>query len=467
MVFSSLVFLLRFLPVTILLYMIAPNIRIKNIVLIVASLIFYAWGEPVWVILLICSSLIDFVCGGLAGKYRNTARGKLFMIISLVLNLSLLGFFKYGNFFIDNVNALFGVSIPDSGISLPIGISFYTMQTISYTIDAYRGKVKVQKSFLNFLLFVSMFPQLVAGPIVRYEDIEDQLADRRITLQDIYSGIMRFVLGLAKKTLIANYAGSLAMTFLDGDLMSQSAPYVWFGLLCFTFQIYFDFSGYSDMAIGLGKMFGFQFPENFNHPYIAQSITDFWRRWHMTLSTFFRDYVYIPLGGNRRLQYRNILIVWMLTGLWHGASWNFVFWGLYFAVILILEKRFLLKVLEKASKAVRIAYSFFLVMFGFNFFYFVDYKRNIEALQVMFGFAGATFTGLDIWRLLINYLPFTALCVICAVPTKDFILNKIRKRNLPEGVLAAGAAVCMALALVLSMAGIVSNSYNPFIYFRF
>lgn len=467
MVFSSLVFLLRFLPITILLYMIAPNIRIKNIVLIVASLIFYAWGEPVWVILLIYSSLIDYVCGGLAGKYQNTARGKLFMIISLVLNLSLLAFFKYGNFFIDNVNALFGVSIPESGISLPIGISFYTMQTISYTIDAYRGKVKVQKSFLNFLLFVSMFPQLVAGPIVRYEDIEDQLADRRITLQNIYSGIMRFVLGLAKKTLIANYAGSLAVTFLEGDLMNRSAPYIWFGLLCFTFQIYFDFSGYSDMAIGLGKMFGFHFPENFNHPYIAQSITDFWRRWHMTLSTFFRDYVYIPLGGNRALQYRNILIVWMLTGLWHGASWNFVFWGLYFAVILILEKRFLLKVLEKVPKVVRIAYSFFLVMFGFNFFYFVDYRRNIEALQVMFGFAGAVFTGLDVWRLLINYLPFIALCVICAVPTKDFVLNKIRKRNLPEGVLAAGAAVCMALALVLSMAGIVSNSYNPFIYFRF
>ncbi len=467
MVFSSLVFLLRFLPITILLYMIAPNIRIKNIVLIVASLLFYAWGEPVWVILLIYSSLIDFVCGGLAGKYRDTAKGKLFMIISLVLNLSLLGLFKYGNFFIDNFNALFGVSIPNSGISLPIGISFYTMQTISYTIDAYRGKVKVQKSFLNFLLFVSMFPQLVAGPIVRYEDIEDQLADRRISLQDIYDGIMRFVLGLSKKTLIANYAGSLAVTFLDGDLMSLSAPYVWFGLLCFTFQIYFDFSGYSDMAIGLGRMFGFHFPENFNHPYTAQSITDFWRRWHMTLGTFFRDYVYIPLGGNRRLQYRNILIVWMLTGLWHGASWNFVFWGLYFAVILILEKRFLLKALEKVPKAIRIAYSFFLVMFGFNFFYFVDFRRNMEALQVMFGFAGAGFTGLDVWRLLINYLPFIALCVICAVPTKDYVLNKIRQRNLPEGVLAVGAAICMTLALALSMSGIVSNSYNPFIYFRF
>lgn len=467
MVFSSLVFLLRFLPVTILLYKIAPNIRIKNIVLIVSSLFFYAWGEPVWVILLIYSSLIDFVCGGLAGKYQNTNKGKLFMTISLVLNLSLLVFFKYGNFFVDNVNALLGIQIPNSGIALPIGISFYTMQTISYTIDAYRGKVKVQKSFLNFLLFVSMFPQLVAGPIVRYEDIEDQLADRRTSLQDVYSGIMRFVLGLAKKTLIANYAGSLAVTFLDGDLLSQSTPYVWFGLLCFTFQIYFDFSGYSDMAIGLGRVFGFRFPENFNHPYISQSITDFWRRWHMTLSGFFKDYVYIPLGGNRRFQYRNIIIVWILTGLWHGASWNFVIWGLYFAVILVMEKTFMLKALQKVPRALRITYSFLLVLFGFNFFYFEDFSRNLEALQVMFGFRGVAFSILDVGQLLINYLPFIAVCVICAAPTKEFILSKIRKRRLPTGVLAAGAAVCTAVALVLSMAAIMSSSYNPFIYFRF
>ncbi len=467
MVFSSLVFLLRFLPVTVLLYKIAPNIRMKNIVLIVSSLFFYAWGEPVWVVLIIFSSIIDFICGGLAGKYQNSSKGKLFMVISLVLNLSLLAFFKYGNFFIDNINALFGIQIPNSNISLPIGISFYTMQTISYTIDAYRGKVKVQKSFMNFLLFVSMFPQLVAGPIVRYEDIEDQLADRRTSLQDIYSGITRFVLGLAKKTLIANYAGSLAVTFLDGDLSSRSAPYVWFGLLCFTFQIYFDFSGYSDMAIGLGKLFGFRFPENFNHPYISQSITDFWRRWHMTLSRFFRDYIYIPLGGNRRLQYRNIIIVWILTGLWHGASWNFVIWGLYFAIILIIEKTFMLKALQRLPKALRIAYSFFLAMFGFNFFYFEDFNRNLEALQVMFGFGGTAFSILDVGQLLINYLPFIAVCVICAVPTKEFILNKIRNKGLPTGVLAAGAAVCTAVALVLSMAAIMSSSYNPFIYFRF
>lgn len=467
MVFSSLVFLLRFLPVAILLYFLAPNIRIKNIVLIAASLFFYAWGEPVWVILLVYSSLIDFVCGGLAGKYQNTKKGRIFLMISLVLNLGLLAFFKYGNFFIDNVNSILGANIPDTGISLPIGISFYTMQTISYTIDAYRGKVKVQKSFVNFLLFVSMFPQLVAGPIVRYEDIEDQLAERGTTLQDIYGGIIRFVTGLAKKTLIANYAGSLAVVYLDGDLSAMSAPLVWFGLLCFTFQIYFDFSGYSDMAIGLGKIFGFRFPENFSHPYVSKSITDFWRRWHMTLGTFFRDYVYIPLGGNRRLQYRNIIIVWMLTGLWHGASWNFVIWGLYFAVILIIEKLFLLKALERVPKPVRIIYSFFLVMFGFNFFYFTDFTRNLQALGIMFGFGGAAFSISDVLRLIVNYLPFTAVCVIFSAPVKQLILAKIKALCHTEGLLTAGSAVIIALTLLLCMASIISNSYNPFIYFRF
>jgi alginate O-acetyltransferase complex protein AlgI len=365
MVFSSLVFLLRFLPITILLYFLMPAMKAKNMVLIAASLIFYAWGEPVWVMLLVYSSVIDYVCGWFAGKYKNTAKGRMFLAASLILNLGMLAFFKYCNFFVDNLNVVPGINIPNTGISLPIGISFYTMQTISYTIDSYKGNVKVQKSFFNFLLFVSMFPQLVAGPIVRYSDIEDQLAERKTTLQGTYEGILRFVAGLAKKTLIANYAGSLAVRFLDGDLLTQSTPSVWFGLLCYTFQIYFDFSGYSDMAIGLGKVFGFGFPENFNYPYTSQSITEFWRRWHMTLGTFFRDYVYIPLGGNRRLQFRNILVVWMLTGLWHGASWNYVIWGLYFAVILVCEKTFMLNALKKVPGLVRTIYSFLLVVFGF------------------------------------------------------------------------------------------------------
>ncbi len=467
MVFSSLVFLLRFLPLTVLLYFLMPNMRAKNMVLIAASLIFYAWGEPVWVILLVYSSVIDYVCGGLAGKHKNTAKGRIFLILSLVLNIGLMAFFKYGNFFVDNLNAIPGISIPNSEISLPIGISFFTMQTISYTIDTYRGKAKVQKSFFNFLLFVSMFPQLVAGPIVRYTDIEGQLAERKVTMQGIYEGILRFVTGLAKKTLIANYAGSLALKFLEGDLMNQSTPAVWFGLLCYTFQIYFDFSGYSDMAIGLGKVFGFSFPENFNYPYIAQSITDFWRRWHMTLGTFFRDYVYIPLGGNRKYQYRNILIVWMLTGLWHGASWNFVIWGLYFALILVIEKTFLLKLLEKTPKPVRIAYSFILVVFGFNFFYFVDFSRNLQALQVMFGIAGNGFSFTEALQLVVNYLPFIAVCVVCAAPAKKNVLERIGRLKLPEGIRTAALAVGVAIIFIISTASIVSNSYNPFIYFRF
>jgi alginate O-acetyltransferase complex protein AlgI len=441
--------------------------KAKNAVLIAASLIFYAWGEPVWVILLIISSVIDYICGGLAGRHSGTPKGKLFVIISLVLNLGLLGVFKYGGFIVNNLNALFRLSIPDPGVSLPIGISFYTMQTISYTIDAYRGRAKVQKSFARFLLFVSMFPQLVAGPIVRYTDVEDQLAERHITLQGICEGITRFVAGLAKKALIANYAGFVAARFLDGELLSLSAPEVWFGLLCFTFQIYFDFSGYSDMAIGLGKVFGFTFPENFNYPYTAQSITDFWRRWHMTLGSFFRDYVYIPLGGNRRLQMRNIFIVWMLTGLWHGASWNFVIWGLYFAVILVFEKVFFLKALEKVPKPLRALYSFFLVMFGFNFFYFEDFGRNIDALKVMFGLAGTSFAVTDALRLAAGYLPFMAVCIICSLPAKRIIQDRLEKLRLPEGVRAAAAALCIAAVFVMSAASIVSNSYNPFIYFRF
>lgn len=467
MVFSSLVFLVRFLPITVILYVIAPNMKLKNLVLIAASLFFYAWGEPVWVILLLLSTLTDFVCGGFAGKYQNTRKGKVFLVASLILNLGILALFKYGNFFVDNINWILGVHIPNPGISLPIGISFYTMQTITYTIDAYRGKVKVQKSFADFLLFVSMFPQLVAGPIVRYEEIEHRLAERRITLDNIYTGITRFVLGLAKKTLVANYAGFLAAKFLDGDLLSRSSPEVWLGLLFYTFQIYFDFSGYSDMAIGLGSMFGFKFPENFNHPYISRSITEFWRRWHMTLSGFFRDYVYIPMGGNRRHQYRNILIVWILTGFWHGASWNFVIWGLYFAVILIIEKKFLLKALEKVPAVLRIAYSFFLVMFGFNFFYFTDPNRNLAALEVMFGLAGQTFALAEAFKLFINYLPFIAVCVICSIPARSYILSKAGGFELPSWIKTAGITACMAAALVLSTASIVSNSYNPFIYFRF
>lgn len=467
MVFSSLVFLLRFLPITILLYFLMPTMRAKNMVLIAASLIFYAWGEPVWVILLLYSSVIDYVCGWFAGKYQNTAKGRIFLAVSLFLNLSLLAFFKYGNFIVDNLNVIPGVNIPNTGISLPIGISFYTMQTISYTIDSYKGNVKVQKSFFNFLLFVSMFPQLVAGPIVRYSDIEDQLAERKTTLQGTYEGILRFVAGLAKKTLIANYAGSLAVRFLDGDLLTQSTPSVWFGLLCYTFQIYFDFSGYSDMAIGLGKVFGFGFPENFNYPYTSQSITEFWRRWHMTLGTFFRDYVYIPLGGNRRLQFRNILVVWMLTGLWHGASWNYVIWGLYFAVILVCEKTFMLNALKKVPGLVRTIYSFLLVVFGFNFFYFEDFGRNLEALRVMFGFAGTGFPITEALQLAVNYLPFIAVCLICAAPVKKYAQEWLGRLKLSEGIKAAAVVSGVAIVFIISAASIVSNSYNPFIYFRF
>lgn len=467
MVFSSLVFLVRFLPVTVLLYILAPNVKIKNIVLIAASLVFYAWGEPVWVILLVFSSIVDFICGGMAGKYSNSSKGRIYLVFSLIINFGLLAVFKYGDFIIANVSQLLNMSIPHARISLPIGISFYTMQTVTYTIDAYRGKVKVQKSYRDFLLFVSLFPQLVAGPIVRYEVMENQLSNHKSSVGDIYAGIVRFVTGLAKKTIIANYAGSLAVRYLDGNLSSQPAPLLWFGLLSYAFQIYYDFSGYSDMAIGLARMFGFHFPENFNHPYISQSITEFWRRWHISLGTFLRDYVYIPLGGNRRHQLFNIFFVWMLTGLWHGASWNFVLWGLYFAILLVLEKTFMLSVLKRVPRFIRAAYTFFLVVFGFNFFYFENFSRNIEALRVMFGLVGAAYTIADVAQVVINYLPFMALCFIFAAPVRGYILDRIKRLNLSPKFLAAGAAFSIAVSVILCAMSIVSNSYNPFIYFRF
>ena len=340
MVFSSLVFLFIFFPVTLFFYFIVKNDKVKNIVLVIASLIFYSWGEPVWVCLLIFSSILDYTVSLGIEKYRGKKITKLFIALSVVINLGLLAAFKYSGFFISTLNGIFRLSLHVPAFSLPIGISFYTFQTMSYSLDVYKGDVKAQKSFINFLMFVSLFPQLIAGPIVRYSDIDTQIDHRTVTIDGFAKGMTRFMAGLGKKVLIANYAGSLAESLL-ANVDNAAVMSVWVGVLFYAFQIYFDFSGYSDMAIGLGRMFGFDYPENFKYPYISTSITDFWRRWHITLSSFFRDYVYIPLGGNRvslPRQILNLFIVWGLTGLWHGASWNFVIWGLYYFVFLCLEK---------------------------------------------------------------------------------------------------------------------------------
>lgn len=467
MVFSSLIFLFIFFPLTLLLYFIARNIKTKNFILVVASLIFYSWGEPVWVILLIFSSILDYTVSHAIEKHRDQPITKFYLAVSVIINLGLLAVFKYSGFFISTVNSVFGLSLPEPAFSLPIGISFYTFQTMSYSIDVYRGNVKVQKSFMNFLMFVSLFPQLIAGPIVRYSDIEDQISKRTVTTEAFSAGTARFMAGLGKKVLIANYAGSLATSLLK-DIDSAAVMSVWFGVLFYAFQIYFDFSGYSDMAIGLGKMFGFDYPENFKYPYISTSITEFWRRWHITLSSFFRDYVYIPLGGNRvgvPRQILNLFIVWGLTGLWHGASWNFVLWGLYYFFFLCLEKFILKKFLAKIPSPIRWLYSMSVVLVGWMVFYFDDFQTLITAFSVAFGHTGNAFTDPVSETLVINNIPFILIAAIASTPVLNIVRRLVEKSSpLTESILRIVYNIVM---LILCVASLVGSTYNPFLYFRF
>ena len=467
MVFSSLIFLFIFFPLTLLLYFIARNIKTKNFILVVASLIFYSWGEPVWVILLIFSSILDYTVSHAIEKHRNQPITKFYLAVSVIINLGLLAVFKYSGFFISTINSAFGLSLPEPAFSLPIGISFYTFQTMSYSIDVYKGNVKAQKSFMNFLMFVSLFPQLIAGPIVRYSDIEDQISERAVTTEAFSAGMTRFMAGLGKKVLIANYAGSLATSLLK-DIDSAAVMSVWFGVLFYAFQIYFDFSGYSDMAIGLGKMFGFDYPENFKYPYISTSITEFWRRWHITLSSFFRDYVYIPLGGNRvgiPRQILNLLIVWGLTGLWHGASWNFVLWGLYYFFFLCLEKFILKKFFAKIPSPIRWLYSMSVVLVGWMIFYFDDFQTLITAFSVAFGHAGNACTDPVSETLVINNVPFILIAAIASTPVLNVIRRLVEKSSpLTESILRIVYNIVM---LILCVASLVGSTYNPFLYFRF
>ena len=467
MVFSSLIFLFIFFPLTLLLYFIARNIKTKNFILVAASLVFYSWGEPVWVILLIFSSILDYTVSHAIEKHRNQPITKFYLAVSVIINLGLLAVFKYSGFFISTVNSVFGLSLPEPAFSLPIGISFYTFQTMSYSIDVYRGNVKAQKSFMNFLMFVSLFPQLIAGPIVRYSDIEDQISKRTVTTEAFSAGTTRFMAGLGKKVLIANYAGSLETSLLK-DIDSTAVMSVWFGVLFYAFQIYFDFSGYSDMAIGLGKMFGFDYPENFKYPYISTSITEFWRRWHITLSSFFRDYVYIPLGGNRvgvPRQILNLLIVWGLTGLWHGASWNFVLWGLYYFFFLCLEKFILKKFFDKIPSPIRWLYSMSVVLVGWMIFYFDDFQTLITAFSVAFGHTGNAFTDPVSETLVINNVPFILIAAIASTPVLNVIRRLVEKSSpLTESILRIVYNIVM---LILCVASLVGSTYNPFLYFRF
>jgi alginate O-acetyltransferase complex protein AlgI len=459
MVFSSLVFLYLFLPVCLLLYYAIPSLKGKNMALTALSLVFYAWGEPVWVLLLVFSAVLDYVNGRIIGRCRGRWQAKAALVCSVAGNLGILATFKYMRFFLDNIGLLIGQDIPGWQFALPIGISFYTFQTLSYTIDVYRGKTDVQRHFGDFLLFVSLFPQLVAGPILRYADLAAQLGDRRSTLPGMVDGITRFCCGLGKKVLIANYCGAVADRLLGGALDRLSGAEGWLGLLMFTFQIYFDFSGYSDMAIGLGGLFGFHYGENFRYPYTARSVTEFWRRWHISLSTFFRDYVYIPLGGNRRHQVWNLLVVWSLTGLWHGASWNFVLWGLYYYALLAVEKYLLKDVVARMPAPLSWMYAFFFACLGWLIFYFTDLTKLGRMFALLFG--GAGFWTVTTTALVVSHVPLLLLAAAASMPIWKNMGHRLRAR-FPALVISYNLAL-----LGLCTFALVGESYNPFLYYRF
>lgn len=466
MVFSSTIFLCVYLPLVLLGYYICPK-KGRNLFLLIVSLVFYAWGEPKYVFLMIFSILINYVFGRLMDKNRGRQkRMKLMLVLSVVIDIGLLSVFKYTDFVITNINAIFGSSFDLLNIALPIGISFYTFQAMSYTIDVYRDDVRVQKNLIDFGMYITMFPQLIAGPIVRYADVQDQLAERSVTTADFSEGVMRFVVGLGKKVLLANQMGAVWSDIyaLGGDV---SALMAWTGAIAYTFQIYFDFSGYSDMAIGLGRMFGFKFPENFRYPYQSVSITDFWRRWHITLSTWFKEYLYIPLGGNRRglaRQALNLLIVWSLTGFWHGAGWNFVMWGLYYFVILFIEKLFLLKALDKLPKFFRHVYALLLIIIGWVIFASDDVSVLLPYLGSMFGANGAI-GGMDVYTLLTKAVLLIICCIASTELPKKLFLSAAGAMN--EKAAFTLKSVLMIALLALSMILLIGDSYNPFLYFRF
>ena len=474
MVFSTLPFVFFFLPITLIVYFLMPTLRAKNLALMVMSLIFYAWGEPVWVVLMALTAFVNYYCGRRVGTAVGGDKKK-WLTISVVISLAFLAFFKYTGFFIDNFNGIFGAHLPGWKLGLPIGISFYTFQAMSYTIDVYRGNARVQEHYTDFLLYVSLFPQLIAGPIVRYVDVQNEITGRKESAVGFMLGITRFLVGLGKKLLLANFCASGADKLLLGTEAAAadgSTLGAWLGIILFTFQIYFDFSGYSDMAIGLGRMFGFHFKDNFDYPYLCSSITDFWRRWHISLSSWFRDYVYIPLGGNRRgpaRQVLNLFIVWMLTGFWHGASWNFVLWGLYFAVLLVLEKFVLGKVLEKLPAFFRHFFALFFVVLGWALFYYED----LSALGAFLGrfFFGGPFSSELSRTLLENNILLLIACVIASLPVGKLVrgvsMKMLSGSKTQQNIAMAGRLVFNVALLTLCTIVMATNTYNPFLYFRF
>lgn len=461
MVFSSLVFICIFLPAVLITYNLSKNITYKNIILAASSLIFYAWGEPVWVVLLIISAVTDYIHGLIIDRFYASPIAAAAMASSVIINLGMLAVFKYSGFLIGSLNEFTGLLLPAPQFSLPIGISFYTFQTLSYTIDLYRGKIHVRKSLLKFLVYVSMFPQLVAGPIVRYSDIAPSLSARSVSCDDMAYGVKRFTAGLLKKLALANTAGNAAAMLLEGT--HQTVVSCWLGMFMFAFQIYFDFSGYSDMAIGMGRMLGFKFRENFDYPYIAKNITDFWRRWHISLSSFFRDYVYIPLGGNRYRFIRNLLTVWFLTGLWHGAGLNFIIWGLFYGLVLLIEKTLFRGALRKIPSPLCFIYTMFIVTVGWAIFYFTDITALWTFMKNAFG--GAPLYDLTAVSALCSNLWLILLCFISATPVPRVIFNHLCKTHKKFALAAEPITIAAGLALCFIL--LVGQTYNPFLYFRF
>jgi len=463
-VFSSLVFMFAYLPITLLAYYLVPR-QGRNIFLFIVNLIFYGWGEPRLVLLMVFNIFFNYIGGWLVDKYRADAKKKkLFLILTCVLDIGILAVFKYTGMITETLNMLPFLNIPELQISLPIGISFYTFQTMSYVIDVYRDDAPVSKNFINFGTYVALFPQLIAGPIVRYRDVAEQLVNRRETLEMFTKGVKLFMVGLAKKVIIANTMGTLT-TNIFATTDENGVVGTWVGMIAYTFQIYFDFSGYSDMACGLGNMMGFEFLKNFNYPYIAKSITDFWRRWHISLSTWFKEYVYIPLGGNRKgvkRQILNLLIVWGLTGLWHGAAYNFVLWGLYYGLLLILEKFVLKKFLDRLPSFVQHIYTLFIIIIGWGLFYFTDVGQLGEFMVDLFNF-GNGICGDQAFNLIMSNLPMLIIAAVASTPLATMLYTRFEHTRfmwIPETL------YCMGV-LVVSTASLVNQSYNPFLYFRF
>ncbi|BBH23331.1 alginate regulatory protein [Paenibacillus baekrokdamisoli] len=469
MVFSSLFFLYLFLPILLIAYFAFRNTSYRNWILILFSFAFYAWGEPVWIILLILASIIGYLFALGIEKYRGTWLAKAQFIVAIAINIGILGFFKYSGFLVDTIHSLLPIQLPHPEVTLPIGISFFTFEIICYLTDVYKGRIAAPRSPKKLLLYVSFFPHLVAGPIIRYTDIEHQIENPTVTMSGFSEGITRFMIGLGKKVIIANLLGESVGNLLGPSAGTPSMMGTWFGVVLFALQIYFDFSGYSDMAIGLGKMFGFNLRENFNYPYISKSAGEFWRRWNMSLGGFFRDYVYIPLGGNQRFYLRNLFVVWFLTGFWHGASWNFIIWGLYFGLLIYLERLFLGKWLDKLPTFVAYLYSTLAMLIGWVWFYFTDLSAAISAFKSMFHLSGGAFITTEVELYFKENLLLFIIAIIASTPLFKWSFNRIFASNekLKQNIATFAVPIINLIILIVATILLIGSTYNPFLYYRF